>query len=422
MSQVENGSVKLRAGRRSYTLPRFLLPRLIAFAKKENPGQKAPGKNVKEVRIRYESAYLSQALLLLKMRWLLQLHSACCELDYKLCSLTNVIQGLQHVALQQTEEIYDSFFDGRGSQATPKINLEVIVENLLDQMQRVLGTGWYPLVDYVAECNPDRSVRMSKTNSFHLLGCRAQTWHVAQNHSLAASVETAFLANFLRKRVTQRTPNSLRGLYKCLRHLGVEEPVIEPFYPSHLIAWAAARDKPTLADNSRAAHRQAEKLAQLDAVFLAAALELQSPEVMQPCGDGKRQLRIKDRIVDAAVSCIQHHAVFPPGLRDRLRFLLAEETLGVCPAAPTSEVEGEETVARVLEYENSEVKEAREAATCRATLASEKSADLKALQKPRLIDLRDKERHRLLAYQIQNHSKTLYLRVAPFAGHPVQPH
>eukprot|EP00931_Biecheleriopsis_adriatica_P061419 TRINITY_DN36929_c0_g2_i1.p1 TRINITY_DN36929_c0_g2~~TRINITY_DN36929_c0_g2_i1.p1 ORF type:complete len:556 (+),score=109.50 TRINITY_DN36929_c0_g2_i1:25-1692(+) len=410
MSQVMYNSVKVRTARNVYLVPGCLLPELLALARWENPSLKVkPGQAVKEVHLRHDSRYLPHVFLLLKMRWLLRLHSASCELDCKLCSLANVIQGLQHIALQHHEDVYDSFFDGRDSQNVGHVHIDVTVENLLDQMQRVLGTSWSAFVKYVESCNPHCSMRMSKTSSLHRLGSRQDRSQLMLNESLAICLETAFVANFLRQRPSKG--GSLCNLYQYLRRLGVQEPALPKLGGlRHLAAWMAAQDRPTRKDNLRVQHRQAGKLAQLEAVLLAAALELESPEVLEdtpmpPRGSlGRRKILLKEVFLELATFCIHHHSLFPAGLRERIAQMVAEEFPSSCPSAPDDVEDFEwrcEDSAACREVSSGKV---------RAVLAASLSADAGHISKPAVLEMRRRERNRLLAYQLQNHSDTLYLR------------
>merc|ERR1719183_922778 len=118
---------------------------------------------VQEVYVQYETSYFPYIILLLKLRWLLRLHSACCELDYKMCSLKNLIMGLQVVCLQQHAEAEaDSGFDAKVVQHIGShINLESTLDDITDQLQRALGKSWGVFLEYAATCDPARSAHGS---------------------------------------------------------------------------------------------------------------------------------------------------------------------------------------------------------------------------------------------------------------------
>jgi hypothetical protein len=59
---------------------------------------------------------LPHIALLLKLRWLLRLHSACSELNYKVLATRQLVLHLQHLILQEkTEAMADSVFQTKYS-------------------------------------------------------------------------------------------------------------------------------------------------------------------------------------------------------------------------------------------------------------------------------------------------------------------
>merc|ERR1719356_963169 len=101
--------------------------------------------------------YFKHIVVLLKLRWLLRLHSACCELDYKMCSCANLIKGIQYVALQQYAEAEaDSIFDSKVNVSGSHVNVESLTDDIFDQLQRALGKSWQPFLEYVSTCDPTR--------------------------------------------------------------------------------------------------------------------------------------------------------------------------------------------------------------------------------------------------------------------------
>eukprot|EP00933_Yihiella_yeosuensis_P030245 TRINITY_DN23911_c0_g1_i1.p1 TRINITY_DN23911_c0_g1~~TRINITY_DN23911_c0_g1_i1.p1 ORF type:complete len:684 (+),score=91.69 TRINITY_DN23911_c0_g1_i1:55-2052(+) len=362
-SQLGSNTVKVRAGRETYSVPRFLMQDVLAMSQTvvtTKKGRSIESQHVKDVRLTYDSPYFSQVILLLKMRWLLRLHSAACELEFKLCSLANVIKGLQQLILKEEEAVLDTYFDGcQKKGVSVELFLSTVVEDLLDQLQRRLGHGWGPFVQFVNSCSPGRRINSSKTNSVFGNGCREDRWSSAGNGSLGVCIDTAFLANFLRQPYGPGT--SFQAFGECLNKLGVPNLTLPPMAEiCHLFAWLESRDRPTGQANRKVSHRDAESLAQLDAVLLTAALEVQSQEVLEPNSHsdvvprsraptpapidpdamvasstwnlaksidpakcGPPQLR--QEIQDAAVGCINHHETFPAGLRQRLICLLLNE-------------------------------------------------------------------------------------------------
>jgi len=321
---------------------------------------------VQDVRIQYSTPYFSQILLLVKMRWLLRLHCACCELDYRVCSLKNIILGMQFVVLQQYGDAEcDNIFDTKVSQHIGSfLNLDSMFDDIVDQLHRSLGTSWRPFLDFVASCDPTKAVHASLIDSM-------RTPKVVPTDGLAVVIDTIFLANFLRQSMNCRA-SRLRDFHEDCRQFGIAALDFPPLHGARdLLAWATARTKPTLANRSKVGKNETEKLAQLDAVLLAAALELASPEIIASASevaeskelsdemsmltssltDGHRGKRPsspdspgstaggpvggraipRDRpvpavaILEAAMGCIHHHDTFPIGIRERLYRILTEE-------------------------------------------------------------------------------------------------
>lgn len=321
---------------------------------------------VHEVYVHHHSTYFPDVILLLKLRWLLRLHSACCELDYKMCSLKNLIMGLQHVCLQQHSEAEaDSGFDAKVVQHIGShINLASVLDDMTDQLQRSLGKSWRAFLEFVATCDPSRSVHGSQMD-------REKPPNVVSNDALAAVVDGIFIADFLRQNRTQ-TSGRLKDLYEDLEMLGIPAPELPALRgAANLRAWATAKTKPTRKDREKGGGKLMEKLAQIDFVALVCSLELHEPEVMasqeeideakdttlaslahlqtdatpqindlgidgegeKPSSAGPPAARVimeeKPRltvsIFDGALAALQHHITFPDGIRERLFKILCED-------------------------------------------------------------------------------------------------
>jgi len=318
---------------------------------------------VHEVHVRYHSTYFPYVILLLKLRWVVRLHSAACELDYKQCSLKNLILGLQTVVLQHCAEAEaDSGFDSKVVQHIGShINLESVLDDITDQLQRALGKSWRGFLEFVATCDPTRSVYGSQMD-------RGRAPLVVSNESLAAVIDSIFIADFLRQPRMQSS-GKLRELYDDLEMLGIPAPELPALRgAANLRAWAIAKTKPTRKDREKGGGKHMEKLAQQDFVALTCALELHDPEVMasteeieestssvvplgmapadatpqihdlgiegdKPASAGppaariilEEKPRITSHIIEGAVAALQHHITFPDGIRERLFKILYEE-------------------------------------------------------------------------------------------------
>eukprot|EP00435_Cladocopium_sp_Y103_P016764 s1248_g4.t1 len=331
-------------------------------------GQKVPGRRgeppVTDVALRTPTKSFSQIKVLLKLRWLLRLHSACCELDYKMCSLRNIILGMQYVVLQECAEAEcDSIFDTKVQQNVgAHLHLESVLDDIADQLYRSLGKAHRAFLEYVGSCDPMRSVHFSQIDS------PLTPPQVQSNEQLAMAVDTIFVTNFLRQ--SQReTPCSLQELFDDMEALNLQLPEIPPLNGAqNLRAWALAKTKPTPESRQKGLGEDMVKLAQLDAVLLCAAIELHSPEVTateSELQDWKVLVNVPDTssqfggapepinfgstgrkpgvsptnakinhmerpqlspvIIDAVVHIMQHHFTFPEGIRTRLHRLLFEE-------------------------------------------------------------------------------------------------
>lgn len=431
--QVEGGLLRVHTGvgQETFVMPSFYLQDqdLIMDSPllKNSGGQDQSGSKkdkVKDVTLKYPTRYFSDIKLLLKMRWLLRLHSAGCELDYKICSLKNLILGLQYVVLQQCAEVEaDSIFDTKVAQSVgAHMNLESVVDDLVDQLHRALGTAYKPFLEFVATCDPTRSVHVSRMES------TMSSPQIQPNDQLAVIIDTIYLANFLRK--PRKEPSSkLRELYDDLEAFGIALPEVPPLRTAqHLRAWAKALSKPTRSDREKGLGKEQEKLAQLDAVLLTAAVELHMPEVMAPlqeCAEdvlntssasaaslpepvdfgstgrapgsagpsasrqlNKKRPQLTQTLFEAAVMCIHHHMTFPEGIRERLFNLLNEEW--------------------GLTEENAQ----------RLAIAATQNIDGQKLQEATLINMEHREKTRLQEYSNNTWKDTSHLIVPALIGGP----
>lgn len=359
------GLARVHVASRVFTVPGFLLQDLESVLdemprQSQDPWSMTAQPKVHGFRLRFPSPYFSQIVLLIKLRWLLKLHAACCELDYKVCSFKNVLLGMQYVVLQQQgDRECDNVFDSKVSQHIGDfLNLDSLFDDIVDQLQRALGVSWRPFVEYVSTCDANQAVHFSLIESM----C---TPKVFSTDGLGVVIDTIFLANFMRQR--REGASHLREFNEDCRRLGVAVLEVPPLRGARdLVAWATSQTNPTL-KSRKAGTKESEKLAQLDAVLLTAAVELGVPEVIaEPCevedrGDeeayamntspvdaaltapdvpGKRpgsagppaarvipqeKPLISPSIFEAAESCIHHHDTFPTGLRERLYTVLTSE-------------------------------------------------------------------------------------------------
>lgn len=373
--QVLPGLLRLHAGtaaNENFVIPGFYLQELdlVSNCVEANSGdmiRNTPisSSTIVDMTLKHPSRYFSHIKLLLKLRWLLRVHSACCELDYKVCSLRNFVLGIQYVILQQCSEVVsDNIFETKVSQHVgAHVNVESVIDDFTDQLQRALGGAFRSFLEFVATCDPLRCVNHSQTE--HL----TTETPVVANDSLVVAVDTIFLVNFLRisrKEKASRLPE----LYAEIELLGLTLPQVPPLQSAqHLQTWARNQTRGSRADRERARQPDFIKLAQLDAALLTAAVELHLPEIeaspeemhqiiadvpvptayppsdtvlesvnfnssgRMPGSSGppavrvirKEKPQLSQDLFEAAVMCIHAHMTFPAGIRERLYGLLVEE-------------------------------------------------------------------------------------------------
>lgn len=364
------GLCRVHVGPDTYVLHGYLLQDL-ALARSSKSTRTHTGvtdPTPQDVYVRHHTTYFPNIILLLKLRWLLRLHSACCELDYKMCSLKNLIVGIQYVVLQEHAEAEaDSGFDNKVVQHVGShINLESVLDDFTDQLQKALGKSWHPFLEFVSTCDPSQSA-FSTTMDATIKKNKDRKPHVVSNEYLANVIDTIFIADFLRQ-PRSLVSGRLRQLYEDLEMLGLQPPELPPLKgAANLRAWALAKTKPTRKDREKGGGKQVEKLAQVDFVALTCALELHEPEIMataqelaeaaqsvpppdQLRGEVMPQItdlgvgekpgsagppaarviaeekpRLTGDIFDALVAALHHHMTFPEGIRERLFTMLCEE-------------------------------------------------------------------------------------------------
>jgi len=424
------GLYRVHVGNEVFVMAGYLLQD-TALAPLAMPGGRAsPHANVTnstphEVVVRHQTAYFSHIIILLKLRWLLRLHSACCELDYKMCSLKNLILGMQYVVLQQFAEAEaDSGFDSKVNQSVgAHVNLESVLDDLVDQLHRALGKSWRAFLDFVSTCEPGRAVYGTQMDQ--------SAPQVVSNDAVAAITDTIFIAYFLRS-PCKTGGGRLRELYDDLEVLGIPLPELPPLRAAaNLRAWAVAKTKPTRKDREKGGSKHAEKLAQLDLVILTHQVELHDREVMAPeeeiavapeapvptgqtlvdappqmdldIGIGEKpgsagppaarviaeeKPRLANVMFDAAIYAIHHHMTFPEGIRERLFHLVSEEY--------------------GLTQEQTE----------QLGIATTQSIDGARLPEYVLLQMDEREKVRLRDYQVTTNKDTSHLLVGPLVCAP----
>lgn len=428
------GLAKVRVGDDTYVVPGFLLQDMDSMVT-QRPSSTASGHGagstlnmnptLPEVTVRVQTPYFKHVILLLKLRWLLRLHSACCELDYKMCSCATLIKGLQLVSLQQCAEMEaDSIFDKKvHSSLGQHVNMESVVDDVFDQLQRSMGPGWKSFLEYASTCDPARCVHNSRMD----MGAP----QIVSNSPLMTVIDTIFVANFLRMRYGMPA-SDLEGCFHALEDLGVPVPELPPLRGAqHLRTWAKAKTRPTRQDRDRANKKDIEKLAQLDAVLLCCAMELRSPEVLatseeiaemevstqlpksmagdlapepedfgstgrsaSAAGPPAARVMLVDKpkmspaLFNAVVHLVHHHVTFPQGIRERLYRIVAE-------------LYG-------LSREQSE----------RLAIAVTQNIDGQRLPTQELLKMEEREKKRLHTFEVESYRNCAHLLVSPLVAAP----
>lgn len=386
--QLGTGLARVHVGSETFVVNSYLLMDIEHLLTKNQAAQGV----VQDVYIKRPTKYFKHILTLLKMRWVLRFHSACCELDYKMCSMGNLIKGIQTCALQQfAEAACDNPFSSKvDEQMGSHLNLEAVLDDLFDQFQRSSGGSWKNFLQYVSTCDPKRCVYKSAMDLAEA--------PVVSNEPLMNVCDVIFLSCFLRQRRIDSAPTHLKELVREIEAFGLPIPRLPALRKAmNLRIWAKARIKPTPKDRDRANKKNMQLLAQTDAVVLCAAVEMQLPEVMATdaelaemdssialpkklAGDASPDVlaltglglaaagggppaakvtfddkpQISPVIFQACVYCIQHHLAFPAGIRQRLYSLLVDEygltrqQFEELAIASTQSIEGERLSQHVL--------------------------------------------------------------------------
>jgi hypothetical protein len=90
---------------------------------------------------------------------MLKLHSAMVELDSKLCSCKRLLQGILYVIIQQYANLpTDSVFKPKLSSAGAFLNVDMLLDDVIEQLQKTFGIGFGAFMAYVMSCDPQRSL------------------------------------------------------------------------------------------------------------------------------------------------------------------------------------------------------------------------------------------------------------------------
>jgi len=142
------GKVTIVVGEDRFVVERFLLDDWPAFS--------CTGDTV---HTNQASKAFPFILTWLKLRWMLKLHSAMVELDSKLCSCKRLIHGILYVIIQQYANLpTDCVFKPKLSSAGAFLNIDMLLDDVIEQIQKTFGIGFGPFMQYVMSCDPNRSL------------------------------------------------------------------------------------------------------------------------------------------------------------------------------------------------------------------------------------------------------------------------
>jgi len=277
------GKVTVIVGEDRFVVERFLLDDWPAFSCSGDV-----------VHTNHSSKAFPYILTWLKLRWMLKMHSAMVELDSKLCSCKRLIQGILYVIIQQYATVpTDSVFQPKLSSAGAFLNLDMLLDDIIEQLQKFFGVGFGGFMQYVMSCDPNRSLICSKVD--------LSLPRIGSNAKLERMVDCIYFA-FLVK-----LPPSVRLIDVLTDFEAFQLPI--PAIPNvgidMLHAWLTAKSHVTKMELLKSTQKQA--------VEFTAALELG----MVKRGGVLQGFNWK-QIFQVICEITSHWHTFPQSLRERL--------------------------------------------------------------------------------------------------------
>jgi hypothetical protein len=277
------GKVSVIVGEDRFVVERFLLDDWPAFACTGDV-----------VHTNHASKAFPYILTWLKLRWMLKLHSAMVELDSKLCSCKRLIQGILYVIIQQYAQLpTDSVFQPKMSAAGAFLNIDMLLDDIIEQMQKFFGKGFGAFVQYVMSCDPSRSLIVSTVD--------LSLPRIGSNAKLERMVDCIYFAYLV------KLPPSVRILDVLVDFEAFQLPI--PTIPNVgievLHAWLTAK--------SHVTQNELLKSAQKQAIEFTAALELGMIRKNQNLSSFNWK-----QIFQVICELTSHWYSFPQALRERL--------------------------------------------------------------------------------------------------------
>jgi len=387
------GMAKVKVGETLYPVHRFFLDGQPAFSGVNAESTFAlshtavTDPSVQEVRTHHSTPLFPHVLMLIKLRWLLKLHSALCELDYKMCSMRNLIQGVLFVIIQQYADVEaDSGFDAKVSTLGADLNIQSVIDDLIEQLHRSLGAAWKAFLEYVSTCDARRTLMSSSTD--------LAPPKVVSNGVLWNMIDEIFLAYVLKH---PRDTIRLNELFQDLDAFHVPVPEIPEVRIDALKEWAKATTFVT--------KKEKQKAAQLQAVHLVSAMELDRPGCTAP----------KDPMAEAltGLSYIKDGRLVTRPTR-KLEKEMAMIVTRICSSHHTFPIHIRERLFHILTNDYALNNEQQ----LRIEVSMIQNLDDKRLPESKLYSIEQNERSRLNAYSAANAKETAHLMQPSLVAQP----
>lgn len=387
------GMAKVHVGGAVFPVHRFFLEGQPAF-QASNSGSWAlqhtgvTDCSVHDINVNHSTQLFPQVLMLIKLRWLLKLHSALSEMDYKMASCRNLIQGVLYVIIQQYADVEaDSGFDAKVSVLGADLNIGAVIDDLVEQLHRSLGASWRAFIEYVATCDGRRSLMVSTTD--------LAPPKVVSTGSLWTMIDEIFLAYVLKQ---SRDSVRLTELFQDLEAFHVTPPEIPEVRIDALKEWAKATTFVT--------KKEKQKAAQLQAVHLVAAMELGRPGCDAP-------MDAMDEAMLSSLTSIQNGRLVTKPHR-KLEKEMAMIVTRICSSHHTFPVGIRERLFHILGNDYALSTEQR----LRVEVSMIQNLDDKRLSEAKLYSIEHHERNRLRDYSANNAKETSYLMKPSLVGMP----
>jgi len=244
-------------------------------------------------------------LVLLKLRWLLKLHSAFCELEHKIISLKSMITGLHRLMIQECQDVAgDSGF--KRKRVKQVLDVNSFLDDLIEQILRSFGLAFGGFSHFVTSCDPNKSINISK--------CDLSAPRVTSNSQLVEMIDDIFIAYFIKSTMHS---NSLRDLWNDLEAFDIPPPDLYVLKLDQIKWWLDATTTVTQKTREKSAQHQLTRA--LPSLALEEIGEYRNVDVDNDLPT------LTDEAMDILIRVLGHHQTFPHMYRERLFHLLHSE-------------------------------------------------------------------------------------------------